>query len=99
LLTSETGEKSFCLQRSLIKPGMDSPMKIQGQFQMTSQSQVNHRCSSGLSFHSPITRGHWLPTLFAKPIYAVIYLPSEIIYEEIVFNMETYDKVISHGAL
>jgi len=24
---------------------------------------------------------------------------SEIIYEEIVFNMETYDKVISYGAL
>src|SRR5882724_1846981 len=39
--TSEARAKYFPLQPSLLKPGMGSPMKVQGQFQMFSQSQVS----------------------------------------------------------
>jgi len=39
--TSHAGGKDVPLQPSLLKPGMDSPMKVQGQFEMSSQSQVS----------------------------------------------------------
>jgi len=37
------------------------------------------------------------PSSFAIPIYAGIHPPSEVVYEEITFNLETLEQVINHG--
>ena len=76
---------------------MDSPMKIQGQFQMTSQSQVNTGALLVFHFILQSLEATGSPPHLLYQFMQSFICPSEIIYEEIVFNMETYDKVISHG--
>ena len=76
---------------------MDSPMKVQGQFQMTSQSQVSTNNLLILHFilQSIDGIGSPAPMLFQ---YMVGFIrPGAITYEQIVFNMETQDQVINHG--
>jgi len=82
---------------SLLKPGIDSPMKEPGQFQMTSQSQVSTddllilhfilQCLDGIG--SPL---HLLYQYMQGFIHA-----SGVVYEEISFNLETLEQVINHG--
>jgi len=76
---------------------MDNPMKVQGQFQMTSRSQVN--TDNLLVFHFILQS---IESIGSPPSLLYHYMqglirPGAMIYEEIVFNMGTHEQVINHG--
>jgi len=80
---------------SLLKPGIDSPMKVPGQFQMTSQSQVS--TDDLLILHFIL---QCLDSIGSPPHLLYQYMQgfihtSGVVYEEISFNLETLEQVIN----
>src|SRR5882724_11560144 len=76
---------------------MDSSMKVQGHFQMTSQSQGNMDNLLMLHFILQSIDGMGSPAHLLYQYMQGFIHPSHVIYEEIVFNMETHEQVINHG--
>jgi len=96
LPTSEASVKYVPLQHFLLKPGMESPMQVQGQFQMTSHSQVCTNNLLVLHFILQSIDGIGSPASLLFQYMAGFIRPGAITYEEIVFNMETQEQVINH---
>src|SRR5882724_7530319 len=96
-MKSEASGQNVPLKCSHLKPGMDSPMKVQGHFQMTSQSQVNMDNLLMLHFILQSIDGMGSPAHFLYQYMQGFIHPSHVVYEEMVFNMETHEQVINHG--
>ena len=90
-------EASGKQEPSLLKPGIDSPMKVQGQFQMTSRSQVCMDDLLVLHFILQCLDGNGSPAHLLYQYMQAFIHPSEVVYEEITFNLETLEQVINHG--
>src|SRR5882672_3399372 len=97
LLTSEASGKYVPLQHFLLKPGMESPMQVQGQFQMTSHSKVCTNNLLVLHFILQSIDGIGSPASLLFQYMVAFIQPGEITYEEIVFNMETQEQVVKNG--
>jgi len=82
---------------SLLKPGIDSPMKVQGQFQMTSQSQVSTDDLLVLHFILQSLDGIGSPPHLLYQYMQGLIHASGVVYEEISFNLETLEQVVNHG--
>src|SRR5882724_13116225 len=82
---------------SLLKPGIDIPMKVQGQFQMTSQSQVSTDDLLVLHFILQCLDGIGSPPHFLYQYMQGFIHASGVVYEEISFNLETFEQVVNHG--
>src|SRR5882724_6965159 len=76
---------------------MDSPMKVQGKFQMSSQSQVSTDNLLVLHFILQSLDGNGSPAHLLYQYMQGFNCPRAIIYKEFVFNMETHEQVINHG--
>jgi len=85
------------LEPSLLKPGIDSPMKVPGQFQMTSQSQVSMDDLLILHFILQCLDGIGSPPHLLYQYMQGFIHASGVVYEEISFNLETLEQVINHG--
>jgi len=72
-------------------------MKVQGQFQMSSQSQVSTDDLLVLHFILQSLDGIGSPARLLYQYMQGFNHPRAIIYEEFVFNMETHEQVINHG--
>ena len=95
--TSQASGKDVPLQTSLLEPGMDSPMKVQRQFQMSSRSQVSTDNLLVLHFILQSLDGTGSPAHLLSQYMQGFICPSKVIYEEMVFNMGTNEQVINHG--
>src|SRR5882724_10009722 len=94
--TSETiALKQFAINVS--HPGMDSPMEVQGQFQMTSQSQVNIDNLLVLHFILQSIDGTGSPAHLLYQYMQGFIHPSHVVYEEMVLNMENHEQVINNA--
>lgn len=72
-------------------------MKVQGHFQMTSRSQVNTDTLLVLHFILQSIDGMGSPAHLLYQYMQGFIRPSQVVYEEMVFNMETQEQVINHG--
>src|SRR5882724_3878510 len=95
--TSQASGKDVPLKTSLLEPGMDSPIKVQGQFQMSSRSQVSTDNLLVLHFILQSLDGTGSPAHLLSQYMQRFICPSNVIYEEMVFNMCTNEQVINHG--
>src|SRR5882724_10712540 len=80
-----------------LEPGMDSPMKVQGQFQMSSRSQVSTDNLLVLYFILQSIDGTGSPAHLLSQYMQGFICPSKVVYEGMVFNMGTHEQVINHG--
>src|SRR5882724_11540833 len=79
---------------SLLKPGIDSPMKVPGQ--MTSQSQVSTDDLLVLHFILQCLDGIRSPPHLLYQYMQGFIHASGVVYEEISFNLETLEQVVNH---
>src|SRR5882724_12001008 len=95
--TSQAGVKDVPLKPSLLEPGIDSLMQVQGQFQMSSRSQVSTDNLLVLHFILQSIDGTGSPAHLLSQYMQGFIFPSKVVYEEMVFNMGTHEQVINHG--
>ena len=82
---------------SSLKPGIECPIQVQGQFHMNSKLQVSSDELLVLHFLLQSVEGIGSPARLLFNYMQAFIHPCGVVYEEVVFNMECPEQAVNHG--